>query len=60
MALIGFVGLCLLVGVVGGSMTAHAVRHWYVNLHAPPFTPSRQIFAPVWACLYVMIGLSGW
>jgi benzodiazapine receptor len=59
-ALVGFVGLCLLVGAVGGSMTARAVTHWYLGLHAPPGTPPTWVFAPVWFVLYVTIGVAGW
>jgi benzodiazapine receptor len=60
LALVGFVGLCLLVGAVGGSMTARAVQTWYTTLQAPPGTPPNWAFAPVWAALYVMIGIAGW
>ncbi|WP_428534211.1 TspO/MBR family protein [Rhodopila sp.] len=60
LALVGFVGLCLLVGLVGGSMTARAVQHWYLTLRAPPGTPANWVFAPVWGALYVMIGVAGW
>jgi translocator protein len=60
LALVGFVGLCLLVGAVGGSMTARAVQHWYATLHAPPGTPPNWVFAPVWSALYVTIGIGGW
>lgn len=56
----GFVGLCLLVGAVGGSMTVRAVHHWYLTLHTPPGTPPSIVFAPVWTVLYVMIGVAGW
>jgi tryptophan-rich sensory protein len=60
LALVGFIGLCLLVGLVGGSMTARAVHSWYPRLHAPPGTPPNWVFAPVWTALYVMIGTAGW
>jgi benzodiazapine receptor len=60
LALVGFIGLCLLVGVVGGSMTVRAVHHWYQTLHMPPGTPPNWVFAPVWTALYVMIGVAGW
>lgn len=60
LALVGFVGLCLLVGMAGGTITVHAVHHWYPHLHAPPFTPPSRVFGPLWMCLYVMIGVSGW
>jgi translocator protein len=60
LALVGFIGLCLLVGIVGGSMTARAIHHWYQTLHMPPGTPPNWVFAPVWTTLYVMIGVAGW
>lgn len=60
LALVGFVGLCLLVGAVGGTMTAQALRHWYHTLVAPVGTPPNWLFAPVWTVLYVMVGTSGW
>jgi translocator protein len=52
--------MCLLVGAVGGSMTAGAVHTWYTVLQSPPGTPPMWVFAPVWATLYVMIGVAGW
>ena len=60
LALVGFIGLCLLVGMVGGSMTATAIEHWYRTLRAPPGTPPNWVFAPVWTMLYVMTGIAGW
>ena len=59
-ALLGFVGLCLLVGAAGGSLTAEAVRHWYPSLTAPPLTPPSWVFAPVWTALYIDIGVAAW
>jgi translocator protein len=60
LALVGFVGLCLLVGAVDASITLRAVPHWYLALRAPPGTPPNQVFGPVWGVLYVMIGVAGW
>ena len=60
LALVGFVGLCLLVGAVGGSMTVRAVHHWYLTLRMPPGTPPSWVFAPVWTALYISIGVAGW
>ena len=60
LALVGFVGLCLLVGAVGGSITARSIHLWYQTLHAPPGTPQNWVFAPVWTALYAMIGIAGW
>jgi translocator protein len=60
LALVGFVGLCLLVGAVGATFTGHAVRGWYPSLTAPPGTPPYWVFGPVWSVLYVAIGIAGW
>ncbi len=60
LALVGFVGLCLLVGAVGGSLTAQAVRVWYPSLTAPPGTPPNWLFPPVWAVLYTLLGTAAW
>jgi translocator protein len=60
LALVGLVGLCLLVGAAGGSLAAQGVRGWYPSLTAPPGTPPNSVFAPVWSVLYVMIGTAAW
>lgn len=60
LALVGFIGLCLLVGAVGGTITARALPGWYQSLIAPPGTPPGWVFAPVWTVLYVMIGTAAW
>lgn len=60
LALIGFVGLCLLAGGAGAALTSRSVGSWYDTLQKPPLTPPKQVFGPVWGVLYVMIGVSGW
>jgi benzodiazapine receptor len=60
LALVGFVGLCLLVAIVDGSMTARAIHPWYLALHAPAGTLPAWVFAPVWTALYVTIGVAAW
>ena len=60
LALVGFIGLCLLVAAVDGSMTARAIHQWYLSLHAPAGTLPTWVFAPVWTALYVMIGVAAW
>ncbi len=59
-ALVGFIGLGLLVGLADGAATAQAVHGWYLSLAAPPGRPPNWVFAPVWSLLYVLIGVSGW
>ncbi len=60
LALVGFVGLCLLVGAAAGALTEASVRTWYLTLVKPPFTPPNWVFPWVWTPLYVMLGVSGW
>jgi translocator protein len=60
LALIGFVGLCLLVGAASGGVMAGNGRGWYMSLAHPPGTPPNWLFAPVWIVLYLMIGVSAW
>jgi benzodiazapine receptor len=60
LALVGFVGLCLLVGAADGAIVAGPARGWYLSLNRPPGTPPDWLFGPVWTALYVMIGVAGW
>lgn len=60
LALIGFLGLCLLVGASAGAITEGSVRGWYAGLIHPPGTPPNWLFAPVWTVLYLMIGTAAW
>jgi translocator protein len=57
---VGFVGLCLLVGVVDGELAASSLATWYLSLTPPPGTPPSWLFAPLWSALYVLVGLAGW
>ena len=60
LALLGFLGLCLLVGVSAGAITAFNVGTWYASLARPPGTPPNWVFGPVWTVLYVCVGVSAW
>ena len=60
LALVGFVGLCLLVGAAGGSLTSSSIRGWYLTLDRPPGVPPNWVFPVVWTTLYVMIGTAAW
>jgi benzodiazapine receptor len=59
-ALIVFVGLCLVVGALGGWVTADSVKDWYPTLDKPSFNPPNWIFGPVWTVLYGMMGVAAW
>ncbi|NLE65531.1 MAG: tryptophan-rich sensory protein [Elusimicrobia bacterium] len=45
-------------GAVGGLFSAANVRTWYPTILKPSFTPPGWVFGPVWAMLYVMMGLA--
>lgn len=60
LALVGFVGLCLLVGAADAALSRVGIRHWYPSLTAPPGTPPNWVFGPVWSVLYVLMGIAGW
>lgn len=60
LALVGFVGLCLLVGASAAAVNASALGSWYFSLIRPPGTPPSWVFPPVWTALHVMIGTSAW
>ena len=52
LALVGFVGLCLLVAAADGSIVAGAARGWYLSLNRPPGTPPLAF-----AICLVLLGL---
>ncbi len=60
LALVGFIGLCLLVGAAGSTLTADSVRGWYLTLTRPPGVPPNWAFPVVWTTLYVMMGTAAW
>ena len=60
LALVGFIGIGLLVGASGAAVTADAVRGWYLTLARPPGVPPNAAFPVVWTALYVLMGLAAW
>lgn len=60
LALVGFVGLCLLVGAADGAAIGGSVGSWYLTLDPPPGTPPTWLFAPVWTLLYGLLGAAAW
>jgi tryptophan-rich sensory protein len=60
LALIGFVGLCLLVCAADMALVSGPERGWYLSLTAPPGTPPGWLFGPIWAGLYVLMGVAVW
>ncbi len=60
LALVGFVGLCLLVGAADAALLRNTAWAWYLSLTLPPGTPPNWVFAPAWIGLYAMIGTAAW
>ena len=60
LALAGFVGLGILAGAVGGTITVANIPTWYNTLPHPPGTPPDYVFGPVWTTLYILMGLAAW
>jgi translocator protein len=60
LALVGFVGLCLLVSAADSAIIAGTARGWYLSLTRPPGTPPNWALGLIWAVVHVMIGVAGW
>ena len=54
--------LFLLLTLGGGGLLGLTVDTggWYAGLVKPSFNPPDWLFAPVWATLYLLIGIAGW
>lgn len=50
--------ICQLAGIIGGLLTATAVKTWYTTLTKPSFNPPNWIFSPVWITLYLLMGIA--
>lgn len=53
-----FVASVICIGAIIGAINTPDA--WYQALNKPSFNPPPWIFAPVWTCLYVLIGIAGW
>ena len=59
-ALVFWVGLCVLVGVISGLLTRRDISGWYAGLKKPSFNPPNWTFGPVWTALYILMGVAVW
>ena len=60
MALVGFVGLCMLVAAADASVTAAGVSAWYVSLTPPPGTPSISVLRAGSLTVHLVLGTAAW
>jgi translocator protein len=59
-ALSGFILAAFAAGAIGSWATFPAVRDWFPLLHKPSWNPPGWLFGPVWATLYVLMGVAIW
>lgn len=52
------IAIPLLVGWIGGSVTASEIPTWYAHLNKPSWNPPSWLFAPVWTALYILMGIA--
>jgi len=45
-------------GGIGSIFTFKSIPKWYATLKKPPKTPPNRAFGPVWATLYILMGVS--
>jgi len=57
-ALVAFIVLCELAGVIGSLFTISSIPTWYAVLRKPWFTPPNWLFGPIWLTLYFLMGIS--
>jgi len=60
MALVGFVGLCLLVAAADASLTAAGVSAWHASLAAPPGTLPMPLFRAGSLIVHLVLGTAAW
>jgi benzodiazapine receptor len=58
--LIACIGAAFVAGAIGSAATFENVRTWYPALAKPSWNPPNWIFGPVWATLYVLMGIAAW
>lgn len=56
--LVTAVSLTVILGAVGGLVTAPEIPTWYAGLTKPSFNPPNWLFGPVWTTLYILMGIS--
>ncbi|UZO81504.1 tryptophan-rich sensory protein [Aquimarina sp. ERC-38] len=50
--------ICLSIGFLSSIATQSGIATWYVHLKKPIGTPPNWLFAPVWTCIYILMGVA--
>jgi benzodiazapine receptor len=45
-------------GLLSGLFTASEIQGWFAGLQKPSWNPPAWLFAPVWTCLYALMGIA--
>jgi translocator protein len=59
LALVGWLLLAAAAGALGAVASASAAD-FYATLDRPPWAPPAAVFGPVWALLYMAMGVAAW
>ena len=60
LTLVASLALPLLVGILGGIITTPSIEKWYKTIRKPSWNPPNWLFGPVWASLYILMGVTLW
>lgn len=60
LSLLVAIAIPLVIGGIGGVVTANTVSSWYPTLNLPSWNPPNWLFGPVWTTLYVLMGIAAW
>jgi len=60
LTLVASLALPLLVGILGSIITTPSIEKWYKTIRKPSWNPPNWLFGPVWASLYILMGIALW
>lgn len=59
LGLAGWLGITFLAAAIGGAATVNAAS-FYTQVTLPEWAPPSWVFGPVWAALYIAMGIAAW
>jgi tryptophan-rich sensory protein len=58
--LVVFLAVTFMAAGIGSLATTPNIPTWYAVLAKPTWTPPNWLFGPVWAALYICMGVAAW